>query len=233
MPRNGLFRKTSKFQRKRRTTKFRTLRRRVRTLARRVAGETRIYDRVLADAGVTNAGVFHDLTIMPVGDTDGTREGRTVTAIAMQARLQFEGAGSSEINRMRVMVFQDTTAAYAGGVPTIGDVLDVVDSGGNPVEPVYAPRNRANRGRFKFFYDRIFTVINETIAAGTGYGILREPTPVIKLNLRRAQKVTYTLNTAVIPDSIGTGHIYLLFVSDSALAPNPDVNGAVRFWYTP
>lgn len=216
--------------------KSKTLKKKVARLAavvsKTVKGEQRYYDYVLPDAGIDTSGYIHSLTLMGTGDINGSRDGTTVVPGWIEARLFLEGQEAAELNKVRIIFFQDKGSG-ALGTPLVADVLQPADTYSTTIAPVFAPYNRENRKRFKILYDRVFSVANEQLTSGSGYSLWHEPSPIIRISCKNCKPVTYIGSGSSTPGSVGTGHIYLMAISDSGTTPDPDLQGTVRFVYTP
>ncbi len=157
---------------------------------------------------VDNTGVVGNLTLIPQGDTDSTRDGDAVKLLKIQLWAQAQYADAT--NALRLIIFrwnQDTSSA---GPASIGDILQSVSP--------YSPYNRDNERARKFdvIYDHLFALCN--VGPGTE-----------KVVLDKAMKSIIAFQAT---STAGTGHLFYGMVSDSSAVPHVGMQFVFRTYYT-
>lgn len=163
------------------------------------------------------------------GDQDQERDGdRLQWCGTLEFNLQVvsgQTAGTSDLyNNVRVMLFQWHPTSTSAPSPVASDVLSQGPSG-NP--DIYSVYNHDTRQNYKILFDRVYRVTlntNGTIAdnSNSTTGIRR-----LRISMKKARKdVQYVGNGLQ-----GTNRIFLLTVSDSALATHPTLAFASKIFF--
>lgn len=164
------------------------------------AAEKKFHD--VSQAGsvsVTSTPVLVDLSSISAGDTDQTRDGDQLTIRSIHLKYQLVAGDSTNI--VRIILFQwfmDT--AVAGGGPTAANILQSTTNS-------MSSYTHDTRFQYKILDDKI-------------------------VSLDTSSRDSYTLNRRIIKGfkkkiqfsaagTSGTNKIYLLYMSDSAAAPDP------------
>lgn len=165
--------------------------------------------QVYAVANVATGTTIVDTCAVPQGDTSITRDGDQLMASSLHLKYDWEGADS--YNHCRLMVFQ----WYPDTTPTGADILDssVVPSSNAHMYPY----NTKTAESYKVLYDtvRLCTAVSVPVT-NTIQKKIRIPRPKIK----------FSAGTTT-----GTNKVYLLFVTDSAAAPNPNLTYHTKLNY--
>lgn len=163
---------------------------------------------------VSNAGQTLQLTSIPQGDTENTRDGRQVMLIGFHLRFSVTLA-TSPFNCIRVILFQWYGYPVGGSQPLLLDILESAD-----VQAHYAHKSS---GQFSILYDRLITT--------TDNNPHREVVVHIPLTgLGKHRKVEFDQNPASI-----TRHcngLQLLMLSDDGAVPYPLVQGIAHVTFT-
>lgn len=141
------------------------------------------------------AGIIQDCTLVSQGDTDTTRDGDMLQASSLGVRYSLTQNESSH-NIVRMIFLQ----WYPSSVPTVSDILLV--TGGLEVLSMY---NTDQAPNYKILYDKTHYMNQRFTSASSVVG------KSMKLKSFRP-KFQYVASTTV-----GTNHIYMLAISDSAI----------------
>lgn len=161
---------------------------------------------------LSSTGVIVLLNGMSEGDSEGTREGVSITLKSYTEHLQFITADATNVMR-RILVWDKQTN---GAAPALSDILE--DS---TTLPLLSPKKWENRKRFQFLKDDILNVSTYT------------PQLLSKLYLKLKGKKTNYLSNVNTSAGITSGGLYLVMFSDSGAATHPAYNYFVRMTYTP
>lgn len=170
--------------------------------------EKRYHDSIQTGLGITGAGSWYDLSLVPVTARVGDQ--LTVTNLQLMLNMVF---GDSTQN-VRASVIQWTPNSLVQ-VPSIGTVFQA--GGTNPIVSGFSITNEGPL--FKVLYDKVFDM------SSGGVGTVSR-----KLNFfgrRLAKKII----DQITGQTGGYNHYYLYLVSDSAAVPNPTVNFYSRVIY--
>lgn len=154
----------------------------------------------------SDAGVIQDLSAVPQGDTDTSRDGDTIFATSVQIRGLVNVADSH--NQYRVIIFQWTPST----TPVIADILNL--STGHHTRSMYET-DKANE--YKILYDRVFLMVSSSGDA------VKQFNTKIRLSRRKIQFIA--------GGTSGTRKVYMLVVSDSAAATHPCINCVAKLNY--
>jgi len=170
----------------------------------------------------TVSGALFDV---PQGDTDGTRDGDSLAWCGWidLKLLATNGIGATGdiFNVMRVILFQWHPASN----PLVSDILGLGPSG---IRDVFSNYKHDTRSEFVILFDKCFTTVGNTNAAGTpGASNLTTGVKHFKVSLKKAQKkVLYTAGTLT-----GTNRIYACYMSDSTIITHPTLTMSTKIVY--
>lgn len=172
--------------------------------------EKKYWDTSVTSTPVSASGTVLDLTPIPQGDTDQSRDGDQLTLRSIQGRFQFIAADATNI--CRIIIFQwfiDTTVS--GVSPLVDQVIQTIS---NPL----ASYNHDGRYNFRILYDRTFSMdtTDDLTASGRIY---------IYKGLRR--KVQYHGGVTG-----GKNKIYILYISDSGAITHPSLTYYTRVTFS-
>lgn len=178
-------------------------------LAKRV--EDKYHDIFGNYAPLANTYAIQLLNGLTQGTGDAMRVGNEVTALYLNSKFTITFPDST--NRARLMVFWDKQPN--GAVPTTADLLTYT---ANPVDSFLNPDSKAR-----------FHVLKDVACSGGTNGT---PTRTFnwKINLRK-KNVLFKGTTDTI-GAIQTNALYFLFMSDSGVVPNPQIDYMVRYVYS-
>lgn len=171
----------------------------------------------------STARAINPLDYIQEGTTSNERDGDSIYLTGHSFRTQIEGA-DSPFNRMRLSLVQTRDPLPLGLTST-----DYV--AGTCFDPVYssmgmnAPFDRAVVSRV--YFDKVFNLQRNVDGIGlTGRDVIRTFNKFVKNH----QKVIYKNNSTALGTT--TNHIYFVYQSDSAIAPNPTLTYVMKSWYT-
>lgn len=169
-------------------------------------------------ATTAGAGAVALLNGCAPGDGSSNRDGRQITIQSIQMKIRGEqdpsAAAANGTTVVRFMIFIDNQANALA--PAVGDVLDTTSAG-----VADALRNLNNRKRFKILMDRRYVV---SLLGDGGFA------DDFYMKRDGLCKTTFNAGTAGTVADITTGSVYLLYGSDTAVAPPPIVyNVRLRF----
>lgn len=144
------------------------------------------------------------------GDANGERSGNAITLNSFRIKGNVEA--SDNFNRCRVTIIQWMDDNVTP--PALGEIFD--DSYGAGATATYTNDlyfNIENKAAYRVLYDK-------RLVLGTRAGERQCLTYDIKIPKKKLHEVTYNSSGAVN----GTGHVYVIFSSDSAIAPHPGLN---------
>lgn len=186
-----------------------------------------------AASSVTNSGGFLNLFNPPIAISGGSINTRIGDVCHLHtARLRFQAVGGDIYNTMRVIVFR--WKSNGATAPTTADLFDVSATG---AEYVMCPTPSCDRQqKVDILYDKVVTLTQSNASASsgsTGSGILNTSSSVKTWSKTLFGKklgpklVRFQSGTATIPN----GGLWLAYISDSAITPNPTlyVNCRVDF----
>lgn len=180
-----------------------------RTFARRVENKYHdIFGTLNVIAGTYNIQLLNGLN-QNAGDF--ARVGNEVCNELLHMKLAITFPDTT--NRVRTLIIWDKQPNHS--LPIIADLFTYTAT---PVDSFLNPDSKA---RFQVLYDKLHT-------GGNSGEAIRSINKTIKL---RNKRTLYNGTTDTIA-SLNTNALYLITVSDSGLAPNPDVNYMTRLIYS-
>jgi hypothetical protein len=130
------------------------------------------------------------------------------------------GATGDIYNTFRVIIFQ----WHPNTVPISSSVLI---NGPTGIIDVYSHYSHDNRQEYKILWDKLYHVVGNGISSTNPYAPNMLHTWKLHISLKKATKqLQYTGGTTV-----GTNHIYILQISDSALPTDPSTVFAAKLFY--
>lgn len=169
----------------------------------------------------TTSGSIISLTQIPLGTNANSRIGSVVRMTQVEWKAQFGVGDTWNTCRMMIFVWNPDSAAEA---PTMAQVLDASGPTANP--SVWLPRMDTKR-KYAIIYDETFMLVDMPVYNGStvvhqGYG--SSSSFAFKKGARNLGGRKMEFNAA----TTGMGQLFLLFVADSAITPNPYVYGQFR-----
>lgn len=158
-------------------------------------------------------GTVYDLSAVPQGDTDLTRDGDQLYMGSMSFMYQWYQA--DDANTCRTIIFQ----WFPATTPTAGDII-TSGLGGSAPNYLY---ETDKAWQYKILYDKTVTInrLVSTSPATAAY------TRVIKRRIRPSRKkIQFTGGTTT-----GTNKIYLLVITDSGVTTHPHIEFISRLNY--
>lgn len=161
------------------------------------------------------------------GTTDVTRIGDQITwagHVDLKLRiLNSTGVGADDYNTTRVILFQ----WHPNSTPADTDILLVGPSG---VTDVYSQYNHDRRTEYCIVFDRTYVTAGPGLAATApfGAGSLTQ-VHTYKIPLKGIHGSYFQKKVQYVGAGItGTNRFYLMFASDSAVAPHPVFTGSSK-----
>lgn len=173
--------------------------------------EVKQYTTNVNDTEVSAAGVVYDLSEVPQGDTEVTRDGSSLKPKNLELRMYITGNSSAASNTLRLILFRATNEN--GTAPTMAQVLEQTSESA-PLA-IYSPKIHDKRYFTKILKDVTFTM--NKMVASTAY----RKTLTYKIPLDGHMTFTGTSTTKE------SGGLYLIMVSDQTAASN--LGPAVQF----
>lgn len=162
-----------------------------------------------ASLSIDVGGGLFNLSVVPQGDTDQTRDGDMLYCKGLSFNY---ACYPSETNVMRVIIFR-WNVSNALASPTPSSVLDNVGFVNSPLANYVQDQRR----------QRLFTILYDKI-----HGInLDNPTVVRHKYIKLRSRIAFDAATTA-----GKGHIFLLVVSDSGAVPHPSFNFGSKLMFT-
>lgn len=183
-------------------------------------------------ATVSNACSLVKVSTIPSGYVDSDRKGSQVNLQSFEMR--YDLVVGDTYNNFRVIVFrwyQDDGSI----APTLGDIID--DTGGAGYRYL-APYNHQQRSKYHIMYDSSSLLANTLSFNSTGsvQSTSNQSSWVESVKLKHFKVVGKKLGRKTInfdgSTTTGLGHIYVLWISDSNVVPNPGYNYVSRIMYT-
>lgn len=160
----------------------------------------------LSGVAVDTTGTVVDLSAVPQGDTDVSRDGDQLMASSISFRYHVTVADSYNITR--VILFQ----WYPQTNPGVSDVLNVAAG-----LEVLSPYETDKASQFKILYDRSHTT-NQPYSGGAF------STQVVSKKIR----IPRSKMQFVAASTTGSNKIYALYISDSAVATHPQMSSVYK-----
>lgn len=165
------------------------------------------------NAGISNVGYFTNLTNIPQGDEDLTRDGDKLTVTSVQLRLQLHG-GDIPYNNVRIIIFKWNNLYQT---PNLTDLL-LTPTTTTAVQPqCYLYNLDAIRARpgFKILWDRTYQ--NHTAENQTN-----------KKAVNIFKKIPFRTNLQYSAGSLTGNSLYMFAISDSSISNHPVLTGMKR-----
>lgn len=163
--------------------------------------------------GISNVPTISSLTSIGPGTGPNQRIGNKVELVSIQCKLLFALADAT--NYIRIVIFQ--WLEDAGSFPTWTDLFEF-NTLGLPTTQVerMSPYtlSAGKQGSFRVLYQNELNLDNDNG--------LQQVKSYINKGFRKVIDFDTVLST------IGTGHLYVMVISDSSAAPHPSVNGYFR-----
>lgn len=153
------------------------------------------------------SGQIDNLTQIPQGDTDLTRDGDQVRLTSFQLRANIRVGDNTNTIRLIVFRWNDNNAVV---VPAPADLITAISTGEAPLG-AYQQDNVRSR-RFNVLFDRLYSVDANN--------------PQVVLKIKKRMSSTINFNGG---GTGGRGHIYFMYISDSGAATHPTINYAYKF----
>jgi len=192
--------------------------------------ELREFQLLIDDDAVTSGGVMYNLSLMAPGDADGFREGSSLQMCRLAWRGYIEP--DAEKNIVRRIVFVDKSSC--GAPPPLytsasnEGLLDDDNATG-----ILAPQAWKNKDRYTILADDTRQVFDLELSPELGgQSLYSQWVDIGDLDLSNFPRTTF-LDTTPNTSALGTNQLYVVFLSDSALAPNPDCSYLFRLIYSP
>lgn len=183
--------------------------------------EYKVTDTAVIGGSCVAVGLVTSLTSNLTRGTLGLNNyiGRTLTPVSVQIRYSIVGTqtggviplGPDSYNNCRIIVFQ----WFGESVPA---PLDVIMSTNSTQAPFSATQIN-NISKFRILHDKMITTYLNTYDGTNSTGTSQNGKCYIKRN--RLEKMSYATN---VGSGLETGGLYILFVSDSVVTPNPTFN---------
>lgn len=147
---------------------------------------------------VSSAGYLLDLTSIPQGDTDGSRDGDALRVLSIQLTCAWTAADAYNIVRM--VIFQWMPPSSIGAPPALADIFQ------DTATPVISAFTHDTRKSYRILCDRRAVVDSD------------DPCKIFKMVCYKKmnRNLQYVGGTTT-----GRGNIYCWLVSDSAVSAHP------------
>lgn len=174
--------------------------------------EHKVFDAAVNGQPATTAGVIYNLMTPSQGDGYNNYSGIVITQKSLEIRGSVLVGDSSNCIRMIIFRWHNDSSI---DVPQPNEILQLVSTGNSP----YEPYNYIHRDEFTVLKDHLFATV------------LGQSNALVKFNYKvklhnAKQRFTNTTN------GTGVNNIYVLFISDSAVGPNPAQSFTSRIHYT-
>lgn len=180
--------------------------------------ELKYNDETFNQTGIAMLPAFYDLTAISNGTGKDRRIGSDINLSSIQFQLSF--TSGDETNFIRMVLFQ----WYPNNIDSVPqwDKIFQYHTVGLPIDmqELMSPLGIAESdiGTYKILLNKQFLLdTEESIQLMNGF---------IKKGFKKNIDFAGSLPT------VGTNHIYVMFVSDSGAVPNPTVSGTFRLRYT-
>jgi len=181
--------------------------------------EHKYFEDPITDAfGIPSSGVTYQLSLIPQGDTDVTRDGDRLTLTSVNIRGSVYCGDVTNI--VRVIFFQWRPQSF----PSVSDILSKGEDGTNV--GVHSFYNHDKRSEFKILSDRTYSL--------AGYGTTTSPYGVDTeklFNINISKKLIKNLQYVNGSTSVGSNQIHYIAISDSDATPNPTLTFKIRINY--
>lgn len=146
-------------------------------------------------------GTVTRLTAVPQGDTDLARDGDQLQLTSWQLRFAF--VVGDAYNIMRIIIFR-WDMDDSEDTPTAPEILFNVGSTNSPLSSFN--QDSIRQKQMRILYDKLVTIDTYN------------PIKVFKIKKRNSSKISFSGGT-----TNGTGHLYMLVVSDSGAVTHPAI----------
>jgi len=176
---------------------------------RKVIKATERYnDNTFAGNATATSGNMNILNGLILGDTNGQRDGTSITMTKLEMRGHIYANATSNVAHVRFIILYDKQ--NNGATPVTNDFLQSTDPD--------AFRNINNISRFKVLYDKSFVVSTY------------EPKKLVKTINLKGKKTNYNTSNGGNAGDIVTGGLWCIYLSDLA-ANYPTIDLHCRLWY--
>ncbi len=172
--------------------------------------EHKYYRATDSGTGVDFGGACYDITPVPQGDTDVTRDGDKINADSLD--ISYNWTLGDTTNICRIIIFQ----WHPNSTPTVANILNTVGA----TNAVCSSYNVDNEQQYKILHDKTYYLSS---VAYPQRGVSDKVW--IKSGFERNMQF-------VAGGTTGTNHFYKLVISDSGAAPNPLLNSDSRLRFT-
>lgn len=172
--------------------------------------ELKIFDTAQGNSGVDWAGTIWDISNVAVGTADGSRIGDAINPTSLEFNAVI--AAADAYNTFRVIIFR-----YKPNVVSV-TTLNILQAANSTWAPT-SPFNHDNRQNFEVLMDESFALDPES----DGVYFLKK-----KLRMAKTKPIQYHGGSA----TVGQNRIYVLAISDSGAAPNPNFLFSSRLYFT-
>lgn len=174
--------------------------------------EAKHIDTVTAGTVIDSSGLSYALSLTAQGDSDEQRNGNSIKAHDILARLQFyrDTASTSAFDLIRCLLLEDTM--QDGALPTTAQLLDAVT--------ITSPRQTDTilATRFRVIEDKNYEL----------YG--NKPVIIDKMYHKLPNHIHYK-GTAADQASQGPGNMYLFLLCNNAVSrPKIDINCRIKYY---
>lgn len=177
--------------------------------------EHKFFDSNTSAVGVPLTAILFQISVIPQGDTDITRDGDQLMLTSIDVRGMVNVADTT--NLVRLIFFQWRPNSN----PALTDILN---TGVNGIVPdVYSMYNHDQKGQFKVLYDKTFKLAGFGTSASPSGAVSQE---IFKLTLAKKliKKLQYINGTTA-----GMNQVWYLAISDSTVSSDPTLTMKVRF----
>jgi len=174
--------------------------------------ESKFHDNDDLGSGISDAGTLFDLSLIPQGDTDQTRDGDQIYLKSIMGRYSVTGSDNSNIIRVIIVQYITENAGLTGT-----KILQALGAGA-----VFQNYAHDYKSQVRILYDKTHTMGNATTAS---IPLVKTYKVMITKGFKR--KIQYLgggTNTV--------GGIRMFVVSDSAAASHPVIAFSLRLNYT-
>lgn len=180
------------------------------------ANEKKSFDSMVLNAGaISTAATITDLTPIPQGDTDGSRDGDQLMLKSIQFRLMILAGpviytSSPFVITVRHIIIQ----WFPPTTPTLANVLDTTT-----LLAIYAPYEHASSQKMRVLYDRVHHLIPQTIDANPLVLYLNAPDKSTVYQRKLITKIPRRLQQYDSGATTGTSKLYnIIFASNATPA---------------
>jgi len=176
-----------------------------------------VFDQTFSAANAGSGATLVTVSAIPQGVAQGDRVGDQINFHDFTFNFQIVQINADLYSNFRIMFFQWKVNTGLQ-TPTLADILQNTSAIG-----LYSMTNWPLRDQFNILYDEIHGMSGSTTSLTS-----QSDNAWINLKLSRRPKRRVIFNAGA---TSGSNQIYLLVISDSAIAPFPQYNLATRYFY--